>query len=150
MGFKKLCVFLQLFLASLFEIIQGEKVCLRHQIFHSCDIFSGFGTKFSAPHKVENFIEQIWVAINKQRLRLDRKRKLCQSNGDDQQQQSDWLVEMKSKSYESIRENKEDLFDHEDWIKYRSPSRRVEEAFDAMFPLLVVFVAWFLWVAVQL
>ena len=66
------------------------------------------------------------------------------------QEERDWLEEMESQSYDSLRENKEPLYDHDDWVYHRSSDRRLNEAFDLLFPLLASFVLWFLWAAIRM
>ena len=86
---------------------------------------------------------------NAQRQLVTRSLLSLQSSSRDEPH-DDWLAEMKSQTCDALQENKEPLFDHDDWVKYRSPERRMNDAFDVSFPLLAAFVVFLLGVAIQL
>lgn len=67
-----------------------------------------------------------------------------------QNEEKDWLVEMEQQSYEALRQNKEPLYDHDDWVEYRKPDRRLNDTFDFAFPAFAAFVLWFCYAAVSL
>ena len=51
-------------------------------------------------------------------------------------------------SFESVQREKEQLYDHDDWVQHRSPERRMDETFDFMFPLLASGVLYFCYAAI--
>ena len=63
-------------------------------------------------------------------------------------EEKDWFEEMEQQSYESLREHKEPLFDHDDWAELRRPNRRLDDTFDFMFPGIVAFLIYLIIAAV--
>lgn len=87
-------------------------------------------------------------------LQLSTQKKECRSTATtlfvQSQEEQDWFTEMESKSYESLKKNKEPLFNHDDWVEYRSPDRRLNDIFDYTAPAMFAFVLWLLWTAIQM